>query len=121
MMADRATDRSARHRMMTRQVASHATYRSTLNTAMGAGNDRQCSRKSRESNHQHYFLHIKSSSCYGNPSSRYCNPQARRHGEYAEREQIRSDRYQDRPTVHNDSMSPTQIDVHAFLPLSRVR
>jgi hypothetical protein len=113
MMADGATDCSARHRMMTRQVASHATYRGTLNTAMGAGNDRQCSGKSRESKHQHYFLHIK--------SSRYCNAQARRHGEYAEREQIRSDGYQDRPTVHNDSMSPIQIDVQAFLPFSRVR
>jgi hypothetical protein len=121
MMADRATDRSARHRMMTRQVASHATYRSTLNTAVGAGNDRQCSGKSRESNHQHYFIHIKSTSCYRNSSSCYRNSQARRHGEYTEREQIGSDRYQDRPTVHNDAMSPSQIDVHAFLLFSRVR
>jgi hypothetical protein len=53
MMTDRAADGSACHRMMSGQVARHATYRSALDTAMGACNDRHRSGKNRESKHQH--------------------------------------------------------------------
>jgi hypothetical protein len=109
MMPNRATDCSARHCMMTRQVTGYATNRRAFNTAMRACDDRQHSGADGKDNH-HYFPHTR--------SLRYRDCATRRHRKDAEREQIRCDGYQDRPTVNNGSFSANQMNVHTISPVS---